>query len=154
MQPADVAYVKQVSVPHGNSILAAGALQTYNHAPTATDYPTADRSMLPFTDPGVKDPNTVLMPALTQIVTSKGTSVGQTDEIHVSTANNDGHVTNISFEQNHADVTGFDTTFYIMTLANQEVVVQYSQTIAFDLLVNGILTPFIHIDANTLTQVS
>jgi hypothetical protein len=153
MQPANVAYVKQVSVPHGNSILATGGLKTYNHAPTAADYPTADRSMLPFTDPSVKDPNTVLMPALTNLVASKGTRVSKTDQIQVSTANDDGQVTNITFEKGHADVTGFDTTFYIVTLANGEVVLQYSQTIAFDLLINGKLTPFLHIDANTLTKV-
>ena len=46
-----------------------------------------------------------------------------------------------------------DTTFYIITLANGDVVLQYSQTIWFDLLVNGTLTPFQHIDANTLTKV-
>lgn len=149
VQPPATAYVKQVSVPHGNDILATGSSEHYDGPPT--DFPTADNTVLPFSDTTlhVEDPNTVLQKEIDALA-ARRISVASTVELNMSSSNSGGSVTNIEFEDRHADVTKFSTVFNVQTLSDGTKQLQYSQSIWMDLLVNGAKAQFVHIDANTL----
>lgn len=145
-------YVKQVSVPHGNSILAVGSATVIGN--TKPVFPVANRAVLPFTDPTVKDPNTVLQAQLDQLA-SKGVTVTNTTMITLTTDSAvGGNVSDIHFEQRHATVDRFETTWYIETLNDGTTQLQYSQTMFMKLLIKGVLVDFLHIDANTLVRAS
>lgn len=149
-QPAATAYIKQVSVPHGNSILATGSeMDIVNGKPV---FPSANRSILPFTDASVIDPNSKLQAQLDALAV-KGVHVVSGTVIRVSSSPaNGGNVADIPFEQRRATVSDFDTTWYIEQLSDGTTQLQYSQTIGMKLLINGVLTDFIHVDANTLVR--
>ena len=151
-QPASTAYVKQVSVPHGNSILATGsALPIKDCKPV---FPVADRSQLPFTDTSVEDPNLRLQQQL-DCLAKCGITIETGTMLHLTTDRaNGGNVSDIRFEQRHATVERFETTWYIEHLSNGCTQLQYSQTIEMKLLIDGKLVPFLHIDANTLQRVN
>ncbi|MBE0620225.1 MAG: hypothetical protein IH605_06505 [Burkholderiales bacterium] len=146
-QPQATEYVKQVSVPHGNSILAVGNATVSKGNPT---FPVANRSVPPFTDPNVIDPNTYLQKQL-DALKSKGVSVVECVAIHLTTDRGvSGNVADIRFEQRHATVDRYDTTWYIEKLSNGTTQLQYSQTMSMKLLIGANLVDFIHVDANTL----
>lgn len=151
-QPAATAYVKQVSVPHGNDVLATGSSKGPYPGPP-TDYPTADATALPFSDPTKKviDPNTVLGKQIDALA-AKGVTVVSTTEIDVSTANVGGAMTNVHFEHRRADVTKFASVFYVQELSDGTTQLQYSQTMWLDLLIGDKVEKFVHIDANTLVK--
>lgn len=149
-QPPATAYVKQVSVPHGNDVLATGtSVGPYDGAPKA--FPTADKTALPFSDPslGVIDPNVMLQKQLDALEAS-GVTVVKTTEIHVDTDNPGGAMTNIDFEKRHANVTRFASTWFIEELSNGSCQLQYSQTMWLSLLIGDSFERFVHIDTNTL----
>lgn len=149
-QPPATEYVKQVSVPHGNSILATGrALPIQNGRPV---FPTADRSMLPFTDASVIDPTTKLQEQLDVLAKASITVTGGTRLTLTTDRANGGNVSDIPFERRHATVERFSTTWYIEQLSNGATQLQYTQTIGMKLLIGGVLVPFLHIDANTLQR--
>lgn len=89
---------------------------------------------------------------------SKGVVFGKGYAIKVSSSNPGGNVDNILFEDRHAQISGFDTTFWITQLditgsgSSERWQLQYSQTIHMILLVNNIRIPFLHVDANTLLK--
>ncbi len=150
-QPTTLQYVKQVSVPHGNSILAQGSATAIPIVAGKGQpvFPVAPRNMLPFTDPAVPDPTLKLQEQLDQlaranITITSGTMITVTD----------GDVANIPFEQAHATVDAFTTTWYIEQLSNGTTQLQYTQRIDMKLLIKGELVPFVHIDANSLTRVA
>ncbi|PKB15958.1 heme-binding protein [Flavobacterium sp. 5] len=143
-------YNKQISVPHGVSVLMTGG-------PVATGtgnpvFPTADRTKLPFTDPTIIDPSTVLTQQL-DALNSKGITVESYSSITVSTTNEGGAVSNINFENSFGKVLSMNTTWYVETLSNGTVQLQYIQNIVLQFLINGMPTQFLHIDANTLQLV-
>jgi len=149
-QPPATAYVKQVSVPHGNDVLATGASTgPYDGPPKA--FPVADHTALPFSDPslGVIDPSTVLQAQL-DALKADGVTVASTTEITVDTQNPGGAMSNIEFEQGHANVTRFASTWYIEKLSNGNTQLQYIQTMWMKLLIGDSFESFVHIDANTL----
>ena len=156
-QPANRNIVKQVSVPHGNSILALGTYSESSGAPTipnVSTLPTGSGVTPSFYTPyGENDPsnpmvnpNVVLQDALEDV------TISNTIKFDVSTKNLGGAVTNIYFEQKHANVTGFTTTFWLETLDDGSLQLQYSQTIEMTLKQNNVV--YYHIDANTLTKVT
>ena len=158
--------VKQVSVPHGNSILAVGTFQKLDGPPTipnVSTLPTGNGVTAGFNDPFGPDdpgnimvnPNKTLQDALagqTSRRTPGGLSVTNTVKFNVSTRNPGGGVTNIVFEQKRANVTAFSTTFWLETLSDGSLQLQYSQTIEMTLMQDDVV--FLHIDANTLRKVS
>ncbi len=151
-EPTDRQYVKQVSVPHGNSLLLVGNAVEGEGAP---DIPPSPSDVLPFSDDrSIIDPNTKLQAQLMELE-KKGISVVKHIELKVN--NNPamgGGISNVSFEQKHADVDCFDTTWYIEFLSNGTVQLQYFQFIWMKLLINGQWEKFLHCDANTLLPVS
>jgi hypothetical protein len=157
--------VKQVSVPHGNSILAVGNSSTGTGAPTipnVTTIPTGsgvNAALLSIYNGGVYDPtNLMLNPnyILQQQITNNNVgnkAIASFTAFQVSSKNGNGDVRNIIFEYKKAKVTDFQTTFWLETLVDGTKQLQYSQTIEMTFLDNPGVT-FYHIDANTLTQVA
>jgi|GEM_PF-4012368 len=143
-------YNKQISVPHGVSILMVGGpVVTGTGNPI---FPTADRTKLPFTDHSIIDPSTVLSRQLNAL-NANGITVTNFSSITVSTTNHGGGVTNINFESSFGKVVSMNTTWYVETLSNGTVQLQYIQNIVLQFLINGVATEFLHIDANTLQLV-
>ena len=91
------------------------------------------------------NPNKALQDALA------GQTITKTVRFDVSTRNPGGAVTNIVFERKRANVTAFSTTFWLETLSDDSLQLQYSQTIEMTLMQQNVV--FYHIDANTLTKV-
>lgn len=156
--------VKQVSVPHGNSILAVGNSKTGTGAPSipnATTIPTGNTTpaLLSIYNNGQYDPtNLMLNPnyILQQQIANNNTgskAIESYIELSVSSKNGNGDVRNIIFEYKKAKVTAFSTTFWLEKLADGTQQLQYSQTIEMTFLDNPGVT-FYHIDANTLTPVT
>ncbi len=153
--------VKQVSVPHGNSILAMGHVAVNSGAPNIPDVntlpidaPTAFHSAygtnIP-TNPNI-NPNIVLKDALSALA-KQGVEVVRTHQIHVDTSN-DGAVVNIPFIKQHSDVTQFTNTLWLEELSNGQLLLQYSQDISLKFpQPGGKSYVFPHITANTLTKV-
>jgi len=144
-------YAKQVSVPHGNSLLLVGHAEEIQGPP---HIPAAPRTVMPFSNPAITDPNSMLTNQLASLE-KNGITVQSHIKLDVS---NDpalgGGINNLLFEQHHATIDAFQTTWYIEFLSNNTVQLQYFQFIWMKLLINGVLMPFLHSDANTLFPVS
>ena len=153
--------VKQVSVPHGNSILAMGHQEVFCGAPTIPDvstlpigapasYAAAYGSNVP-TNPNV-NPNIVLQDALRGLA-QQGIHVLRTHKVSVDSENN-GAVANIPYIKQHTDVSQFTNTFWLEELSNGQLLLQYTQNISLKFpQANGKSYVFPHITANTLTKV-
>lgn len=150
LQDSTVQYNKQISVPHGVSVLMTGGPVVAGTGNPV--FPTADRTQLPFTDPSIIDPSTYLTQQLNSL-NSNGVTVVNYSSINVSTFNQGGAVSNINFENSFGKVISMNTTWYVETLSNGTVQLQYIQNIILEFLINGIQTQFSHIDANTLQLV-
>jgi hypothetical protein len=159
--------VKQVSVPHGNSILAIGHHDSFRGAPNipiVNTLPTSggDSFKVPYgTDipenPNV-NPNIVLQVALDSLY-QQGIGVVDTTVLDVDTET-DGNIANTPFMKAHSNVPRFKTTFWIERLSNGRDMLQYTQDITLDFsLVSGkepskrSRYKFPHITANTLFKV-
>lgn len=167
--------VKQIAVPHGNSVLALGnATGPTPGSPTITAppqvYPENPAVHTgPYTNPTTQaemqgnpnvayteNPNLPLIQALQDTATSA--PVVEFIELSVDSANGKGAVTNIGFEQQHANVMEYSATFWLEKLQGQKDYnqLQYSQTIILSIPIAGQTTPvlFPHITTNTLTRVT
>ncbi|SOE74735.1 hypothetical protein SAMN05446635_5449 [Burkholderia sp. OK233] len=160
IQPFNLA--KQVAVPHGNSVLALGSYTTGSGVPVippATVLPTGDVDHFPYQWPNkvtnpqplyTSNPNQALIDALSiQAPTNFVT-------LTVSTANGNGAVSNIGFEQKNSNVTRYDFTCWLESFDGGASFppLQYSQTITMLMTVRDILVSFPHVTVNTLTKKS
>ncbi|MEP6930683.1 MAG: hypothetical protein ABI850_11740, partial [Flavobacterium sp.] len=150
VQDQTTQYNKQISVPHGVSVLMTGGPVVSGTGNPV--FPIADRTKLPFTDPAIIDPSTVLTQQLNAL-NSNGITVTNYSSINVSTTNHGGGVSNINFENSFGKVVSMDTTWYVETLSNGTAQLQYIQNIVLEFIIDGIPTNFLHIDANTLQLV-
>jgi hypothetical protein len=152
--------IKQISVPHGNSILAAGTFQAQTGAPQIpvvsslpSGVPTTQYAQIdPIANPNpgyTLNPNQALADALL------AAPVTQFIALNVSSGNGGGGVTNIGFEQQHANVDQYSCTYWIEALNNatEFTQLQYSQTIMMRLPIAGDIISFPHITTNTLTKI-
>ena len=155
--------VKQVAVPHGNSILALG---NYAAASAGTGVPTipvanALPSGVNTAQYAANDPVTNPQPALTQnpnaVLVNALAARPCTNFIHLglSSSNGSGAVTNIGFEQQHANVARYDFDYWLEAFDNSNnfTQLQYTQTITLQIPINGTVVSFPHVTANTLTKV-
>lgn len=170
-QPRDLSIAKQISVPHGNSILAPGG---FTHArdgaptipPSSTVYPrpamgapgidttpydtTIDQGA-DYENPSpdlTKDPNTQLQTAVAMIKPSKFI------EWRVSTGYQ-GHVVNLPFEEREANVTAYEASYWLLAGDDGEFrYLAYTQTIDMTLTVNGAHYTFPHVTCNVVTKAS
>jgi hypothetical protein len=153
--------VKQVSVPHGTSILANGHQRTFDGAPAIPNVNTLPIGTPPaFAAPYGTDipsnpninPNIVLQDALTALG-HQGVHVVRTHELSVDTGNH-GSASNAPFLKQHIEVTQFANTLWLEELSNGHLMLQYSQNISLKFpQPDGESYIFPHITANTLTKV-
>lgn len=161
--------VKQVAVPHGNSILALGNYSAMGNTgtgepqiPPVSSLPSGvdtDQYVVedPVTNPRPKltaNPNRVLTNALAD---SANAGRPCTNFLHLglSSANGTGAVTNIGFEQAHANVSQYTFDYWLESFDGTDnyTQLQYSQTITLQIPINGQRVLFPHVTANTLTKV-
>ncbi len=151
--------VKQVSVPHGNSILAPGTVDTHPgppNIPQISTIPTGNTTpaLLSIYNDGHYDPNNPkLNPNIILWNALEGKTVKETTSFKLSSTNPGGGVTNIQFEKKKANVTAFHTTFWLLTLEDDSKMLQYSQTIEMEFEGNPGVT-FFHTDAASMLPVS
>ncbi|WP_338847380.1 heme-binding protein [Massilia sp. W12] len=144
--PADQ-YNKQVSVPHGNSLLMLG--QAYELGGGIPGYPNPP-AMPPFTGghQPVPDPADALRRAaqgLGNIVRAVRIDVG---------TQGPGGVSNIPFEQQNGQVLSMWTSWFILYLDDGTTRLQYWQNIVLQFMIGGQPVQFAHVDANTLSKVA
>jgi hypothetical protein len=158
--------VKQVSVPHGNSILALGNYTGANAASGVPQIPVA--SVLPggvntqqyTVDDPVSNPQPSLTANPNQVLVNALAARPCTNFLHLSmsTTNGKGAVTNIGYEQQHANVAQYDFDYWLEAFDGTDnyTQLQYTQTITLQLPIPGHqqLVTFPHVTANTLTKVS
>lgn len=162
--------VKQVSVPHGNTIMALGTVTSIAGLP---QHDTARPKVAPFTvDPSVPNPALVLA-AKTEALSKQTGKTYQTTQLSVSTdIGSGGQVTNIPFELGNADVSGYQMDLWIIDVFDapgdttpSSTILQYLQKIPMVFYItqdpspggtghDGTPETFFHITANTLTRVS
>ena len=162
--------VKQVSVPHGNSILALGTVTEMDGLPT---HDTGTLNERPFSlDSSIPNPALVLQAAVNDLAAQSGKTF-KTTLLSVSTdAATGGSVTNIPFEVGNADVSAYQMDLWIIEVFDSatattpsSTVLQYLQKIPMTFFITQTPTPggegndglqetFYHITANTLVKVS
>ncbi|WP_422984994.1 heme-binding protein [Undibacterium sp. Ji50W] len=153
--------IKQVSVPHGNSILAMGDVTIIDGAPDIPDVSTLPiDAPIAFnaaygedvpSNPNI-NPNIVLQDALAAL-SQQGLTVLRTHRLNVDT-NNNGGITNNPFIKEHNNVKQFTHTVWLEELSNGQLMLQYSQNISLQLhLADGQSYVFPHITANSLSKV-
>ncbi len=154
--------VKQIAVPHGNSVLAIGEAPV--EATTGSPVIAAPAQVLPdipdtapYTTESVGNPN-LQFTANPNMPLNEGLDVapvGQFIMFQVDSKNAAGQVTNIGFEQQHADVVQYSATYWLEALAGSSEFnqLQYTQTIMLSIPINGEPVLFPHITSNTLTRV-
>jgi hypothetical protein len=170
-QPFNV--VKQISVPHGNSIMAAGNV-ALNGAGGVT--PTRGSPVIPnstgvlpagvdtslystllnqpdnYQNPNVAFTNNPNQPLIDAITAVPATSFIQLD---VDTKTSQHPVSNIAFEQKFANVGRYEASYWLEAFGGSAdfTQLQYSQTIWMDIPITGAgLVSFPHITTNTLTK--
>lgn len=162
--------VKQVSVPHGNSILALGKVTNIDGLPS---HNTGALNERPFSlDPSIPNPARVLQAAVDELKNLPGVTY-KTTLLSVSTgAETGGSVTNIPFEAGNADVSAYEMDLWIIEVFSVaddttpvNTILQYLQKIPMTFSITQDPTPggtggegkhetFYHITANTLHKVS
>ena len=153
---------KQMSVPHGNSILALGSYATGTGVPIippAAVLPSGDVDSFPYfwknaaTNPNLtytSNPNQALVDALAIQAPSDFITLA------VSSSNGNGDVSNIGFEQKKSNLTAYDFTCWLESFdgGTSFPQLQYTQTITMLLTVRGGRVSFPHVTVNTLTKKS
>ena len=165
---------KQISVPHGNSVLACGniAVDANNNAvPTAgplkihppkqvlpvgidTSIYSPPKTVQNLSPPYALNPNLPLTEAIS------AAPVARFIRLDFSSTEGGGKVANIDFEQERADVTQYQATYWLEDIGTGSFdQLQYSQTImlGIPIVLPGMTEPtdvlFPHITSNTLTRV-
>jgi len=162
--------VKQVSVPHGNSILALGNVTNIDGLPTHKVSALNERPFL--LDSSIPNPVLVLQAAVDDLAKMQGKTF-KTTLLSVSTdPASGGSVTNIPFEVGNADVTGYEMGLWIIEVFDTatsttpiSTILQYLQKIPMTFFITqsptaggkgdkGLKETFYHITANTLVKVT
>jgi hypothetical protein len=154
--------IKQVSVPHGNSILAPGTFVHGNRFPNPGSVNTLPAGVNPHQyktvsvgNPSLKytsNPNQQLQDALDALGVSGGV-LNKTIELTLSSKTGSGNVANINFEKEWANVTDYDCRYFLIAFNGDEFnTLMYTQTIMMDLQVKGQIVQFPHVTCNFLTR--
>ena len=165
---------KQISVPHGNSVLACGNVEIDANAnptpipgapmidPPAQVLPTGIDTSIYSPPETVQNqtPAYALNPNLPLTEALAVAPVQQFIRLDVSSADGGGKIANIDFEQKRADVTQYQATYWLEDIGTGGFdQLQYSQTIMLQIpiVLPGATEPtevlFPHITSNTLTRV-
>lgn len=170
-QPADRTLAKQISIPHGNSVLAMGAFSEGDGVPTIPDGPP----VLPMpasigTEPYVQQLDDPLnyqnpQPNLASNVSSQlqaaiadlaaaGTPVNKFIAATVDTRVYGG-VLNIPFEERKAKLDYYAAQYWLLSIDNGVTfdILAYVQNIVLILPINGVNYVFPHPTANVVSRV-
>ena len=166
----ELSIARQSSIPHGNSLSALGGFISEKGAPTISDLNAlpilADNAKaLGYSDPYLNtsfpnfdptNPNKNLQDTI------KNQNILETVTLKVST-NQSGGISNIPFIKKNADVTSFDSTFWIESIKDKQtgkefLQLQYSQQTNLDFLHDftsnnpDALIVWPHVDISTLVK--
>ncbi len=154
--------VKQMSVPHGNSILASGRYFRDEGNPLIT--PTANVVPSGISDEqyltesvGNLNPALTLNPNAALNAALKQEKIDSFLRFDIDSTMGNHPVSNIAFEQRHADVTRYYATYWLEKLEGAEDFsqLQYTQTMLMDIPIEGLgKVSFPHVTSNTLTKKS
>ncbi len=170
-QPPAIEVAKQISVPHGNSVLALGHFDpVLEGAPVIPPVPPpfprpADLPVGPYitmlaetedfenpTPPLTLDPTAPLRQAIAKI--------GPTHFLHWRVTTDpvaiwQGQVTNIPFEQRRARVTAYSAEYWLLSTdgGNSFGYFSYAQNIVLQITIAGQIYEFPHITSNTVARV-
>ncbi len=166
-QPANITIAKQMSVPHGNSILALGSFDspasgTLAIPDSASTLPTPKGlDTKPYTTVIAESPDNYQNPSveLTQnpnLALQKGVAALKPNSwIHwaVSTGNQ-GQTMNIPFEKRAANVTAYSADYWLLSTdgGKQYDHLAYSQNITLVLLIGTAHYTFPHVTTNIVTK--
>ncbi|WP_219009413.1 heme-binding protein [Aquimarina litoralis] len=159
---------KQISVPHGNSILAQGGIKGYpntyiNNGPLhIDDYPgnviPSGINQTPYTTKSVgnpfpdlnMNPNQPLQHGVNENPCVEYIQWGVDTENPVAK----GSVTNIPFEKQKANVIDYNANYWLQafTKGGEFTQLSYNQTILMNIPIDGTIIKFPHITCNTLTK--
>ncbi len=174
-QPADATICKQMSVPHGNSILSLGSYddpksgRPDNMHPTSTPYPTGSPplSSAPYTtllnqSSNYQNPQTDLTANAAQPIQTAAAQIAGVNTwlyFYVTTdplTSGQGIVTNIPFEDRAAKVTGYNAWYWLLSTdgGSSYQYLLYFQLITMVLTINGNKYSFPHITSNAVTKTS
>ncbi|MEA3038812.1 MAG: hypothetical protein QOE79_1325 [Sphingomonadales bacterium] len=160
--------VKQIAVPHGNSVLALGQAPPFPLQPVAGSPTIPDLTGTiipqgvdgtPYNTESVGNPNVHFTLNPTAPL-AQALSVAPVDQYIMFQVDTDyldgsGQVTNIGFEQQHADVVRYTATYWLEQLAGSDGFsqLQYVQTIYLRIPLGNEDVVFPHVTCNTLTLV-
>lgn len=170
-QPADITIAKQISVPHGNSVLALGSYQQASGAPVIADaasiFPTPDGlNTSPYTETLDQSdnyqnpqPNFTLNTNLP--LQQAVAAIEPNNYIHMNVTTKQlksgkGQVTNIPFEQRRAKVTDYTADYWLLSTdeGNTFKYLAYTQHIILELAIGKAKYSFPHNTSNTVTKAS
>jgi hypothetical protein len=157
--------IKQMSVPHGNSILAVGGFERLAGAPEIPNVNALPsyqgRVLLPESfvqayGPDVpSNPNVNPNYFLQQSLALTPETVAETVFIDVTSETAGAGVVNSSYMRSHANVSAYSTQLWLEFLESGVVQLQYSQNITMELTQEeGPAIEFPHITANTLRRIA
>lgn len=171
-EPPDLTIAKQISVPHGNSILALGSFDALvkgspaipdalSAFPTPAGLTTDSYTQLLNETDDYQNPQPDFT-ANCNLPLQQAVDIIKPDSyIHwkVTTdplPSGQGVVTNIPFEQKLANVTGYTAEYWLLSTdgGNTFNYLAYTQNISIALTINGVTYNFPHVTANTVTRVS
>ena len=161
-QPPNMTIAKQISVPHGNSVLVLGSYKEMNGRADIGPYsgdpsPTPTTiSTEPYKQESDGNPHPDLNPNPTKPL-QDGAAVKTSARYirwDVDTATVAGSVTNIPFEQRKARVTGYRATYWLQNFSEGGPYTQlaYVQVMNIEITIDGTAYEFPHITCNTLTK--
>ncbi len=158
-QPYNI--IKQMSVPHGNSILSAGGYEEKTGSPVIEPPPLilpegVNTDQYKVQSVGNLNPTFTENPNLPLTQALQQTPASRYLQLDVDSKNGDHPVTNIGFEQQHAKVSRYFARYWLEAFgaSNDYTQLQYSQTIVMDIPINGTTISFPHVTTNTLTKKS
>jgi hypothetical protein len=167
-QPSTLTIAKQMSIPHGNSILALGTFDGPSSSATVPNaapiFPSGTPALntTQYTtelsdDSDYQNPN----PAYTQNVNApiqEAYSLIAPNQVihwHVTTSNQ-GNTMDIPFEQRVANVFEYSADYWLLSNDGGSTYPHliYSQNISMKMSINGVMYTFPHITSNCLTKQS
>ena len=166
-QPTSSNIAKQISVPHGNSILAQGAVQGYPNViqPGPVSIPNYPAQVVPsgidqspYSEVSVGNPfpqlNTNPNIPLQQGVVDNPCAHYIHFGVNTENPSAEGSVTNIPFEKQKANVVDYNANYWLQSFGNEDDFTQlsYNQTIYMDIPIGGNIVRFPHVTCNTLTK--
>ena len=166
--PTDLDFAKQISVPHGNSVLALGRytgqvtgapqIDASSALPTQVD-PTRFRTLLDSTT-DYENPNVAYTEDPSHPIQTLVGLLTVTSFHHVffSTRLNkmgqQGSVTNIPFENKMAAAVDYEADYWLLDVANQNTFeyLAYTQNITLKMDIGGLFYEFPHITTNVVRR--